>query len=104
MAGYLSVGLDFAAELTYPESESSSSGCMTAFGQIFTLIITLAYRAIIDSFSLRTANLFCSLLLFFGTGISSLISSDLRRQKAITKAENKLRVAYTAVNVKPSPM
>ena len=87
MSGYLLLGLDYEAKLTYPEPESSSSGFMIAFGQTLTIPLALAFQAIMDSFSLRTANISCSALLFFGTGVTVLIFSDLRRQKAITDAE-----------------
>ena len=90
----MSLGVDFAAELTYPEPESSSSGLMIAVGQAFSIPLTLAYQALTDSFSLQTAVISCSVLLFFGTGVTALISSELRRQKAITDAEKKLSLAH----------
>ena len=37
MTGYFPVGFEFAAELTYPESEGTSSGLLNASAQVFTL-------------------------------------------------------------------
>lgn len=34
MTGYLPVGFEFAAELTYPESEGTSSGLLNACAQV----------------------------------------------------------------------
>jgi len=37
MTGYLPVGFEFAAELTFPESEGTSSGLLNASAQVSTL-------------------------------------------------------------------
>ena len=34
MTGYLHVGFEFAAEITYPESEGTSSGLLNASAQV----------------------------------------------------------------------
>ena len=34
MTGYLPVGFEFAAEITYPESEGTSSGLLNASAQV----------------------------------------------------------------------
>lgn len=40
MTGYLPVGFEFAAEITYPESEGTSSGLLNASAQVrFTCIV-----------------------------------------------------------------
>jgi len=36
MTGYLPVGFEFAAELTFPESEGTSSGLLNASAQVST--------------------------------------------------------------------
>jgi FLVCR family feline leukemia virus subgroup C receptor-related protein len=38
MTGYLPVGFEFAAEITYPESEGTSSGLLNASAQVWELI------------------------------------------------------------------
>ena len=42
MTGYLPVGFEFAAEITYPESEGTSSGLLNASAQFFGIIFTIA--------------------------------------------------------------
>lgn len=34
MTGYLPIGFEFAVEITYPESEGTSSGLLNAFAQV----------------------------------------------------------------------
>ena len=41
MTGYLPVGFEFAAEITYPEAEGTSSGLLNASAQIFGIICTM---------------------------------------------------------------
>jgi len=41
MAGYLPVGFEFAAELTYPESEGTSSGLLNASAQVMVVSICI---------------------------------------------------------------
>jgi len=43
MTGYLPVGFEFAAELTFPESEGTSSGLLNASAQVATLSSYLTY-------------------------------------------------------------
>lgn len=97
MAGYLPIAVDFTAELTYPEKESTTSGCLGAVTQISALIIVPALRPVIDMFGYRTSCLVLTAILFFGTGITACITSDLRRQKANLETKNKLNVVYSPV-------
>lgn len=39
MTGYLPVGFEFAAEITYPESEGTSSGLLNASAQVNTTYV-----------------------------------------------------------------
>lgn len=38
MTGYLPLGFEFAVEITYPESEGTSSGLLNASAQVISLI------------------------------------------------------------------
>ena len=40
MTGYLPVGFEFAAEITYPESEGTSSGLLNASAQVSNYGVT----------------------------------------------------------------
>ncbi|XP_062824393.1 heme transporter FLVCR2 isoform X1 [Anolis carolinensis] len=82
MTGYLPLGFEFAAELTYPESEGTSSGLLNVSAQIFGIIFTISQGQIIDDFGTRAGNLFLCAFLFVGTIITAFIKPDLRRQRA----------------------
>lgn len=82
MTGYLPVGFEFAAELTYPESEATSSGLLNAGAQVFGILFTMLYSQILDSFGDICANLVMAVFLIIGCIITAFIKSDLRRQNA----------------------
>ena len=48
MTGYLPVGFEFAAELTFPENEGTSSGLLNASAQVFGILCTLADGALLN--------------------------------------------------------
>lgn len=67
MTGYLPVGFEFAAELTFPESEGTSSGLLNASAQIFGIILTLGMRAMMNRFNTLSANITITAILLLGT-------------------------------------
>ncbi len=87
MTGYLPVGFEFAAELTYPESEGTSSGLLNAAAQTFGITFTLGMGFIISRAGIQAANLVVSGALLLGTAGTAIIKADLRRQRA-GKAED----------------
>lgn len=87
MTGYLPLGFEFAVELTYPESEGTSSGLLNCSAQVFGIIFTIAQGKIIDAWGTLAGNIFLSIFLLIGTIMTGLIKSDLRRQKANQLAE-----------------
>lgn len=84
MTGYLPVGFEMAAELTYPEPEGTSSGILNAGAQVFGILFTMVYSEILDTYGDIAANLLMAGFLVVGTVITALIKSDLRRQNAHT--------------------
>uniref|UniRef100_UPI00358E7693 heme transporter FLVCR1-like isoform X2 n=1 Tax=Myxine glutinosa TaxID=7769 RepID=UPI00358E7693 len=82
MTGYLPLGFEFAAELTYPESEGTSSGLLNASAQAFGMIFTLVQGKLITDYSPTEGNIFIFSFLFVGCILTAFIKSDLRRQKA----------------------
>lgn len=82
MTGYLPVGFEFAAELTYPEPEGTSAGILNAAAQVFGIAFTMGYAAILQPFGDIPANVTMSVMLVLGTVVTAIISSDLRRQKS----------------------
>ncbi|XP_017891804.2 feline leukemia virus subgroup C receptor-related protein 2-like, partial [Ceratina calcarata] len=82
MTGYLPVGFEFAAELTYPEPEGTSAGLLNAVCQVFGIIFTILYSCALDYLGDFWANIFLCSTLAFGTLLTVIIPNDLRRQKA----------------------
>ncbi|XP_043200741.1 feline leukemia virus subgroup C receptor-related protein 2-like isoform X1 [Amphibalanus amphitrite] len=82
MTGYLPVGFEFAAEITYPESEGTSSGLLNASAQFFGIIFTIADGKLLKAHGDRAANLALAGMLLLGSVMTAMIKSDLRRQRA----------------------
>jgi FLVCR family feline leukemia virus subgroup C receptor-related protein len=89
MTGYLPVGFEFAAELTFPESEGTSSGLLNASAQIFGIALIMGIRAMIANVpnGMLAGNITISAILFVGALLTIVIPSDLRRQKAQHKMD-----------------
>ncbi|XP_049876029.1 uncharacterized MFS-type transporter C09D4.1 isoform X2 [Pectinophora gossypiella] len=85
MTGYLPVGFEFASEVTYPEPEGTTSGILNAAVQVFGIVLTLLYGWMLDNVGDRWSNLCLCGILAFGTVITAIIKSDLRRQEAHKK-------------------
>ncbi|XP_051954793.1 feline leukemia virus subgroup C receptor-related protein 2-like [Xyrauchen texanus] len=86
MTGYLPLGFEFAVELTYPESEGTSSGLLNCSAQVFGIIFTICQGKMMDSFNTLAGNLFLCVFLLIGTIMTGCIKSDLRRQLANQQA------------------
>ncbi|KFP69680.1 hypothetical protein N310_03881, partial [Acanthisitta chloris] len=82
MTGYLPLGFEFAVELTYPESEGTSSGLLNVSAQIFGIAFTIGQGQIMDRFGTKAGNIFLCSFLFLGTVMTAFIKADLRRQQA----------------------
>ncbi|XP_055374336.1 feline leukemia virus subgroup C receptor-related protein 2 isoform X2 [Condylostylus longicornis] len=82
MTGYLPVGFEFAAELTYPEPEGTSAGLLNAAAQVFGILFTMLYSELLTAFGDIPANIVMAVMLCIGTVITAIIGSDLRRQAA----------------------
>lgn len=82
MTGYLPVGFEFAAELTYPEPEGTSTGLLNAAAQVFGIAFTMVYSEILNSSGDVIANVTMAVMLFIGSAVTAIIKSDLRRQAA----------------------
>ncbi|XP_077443523.1 choline/ethanolamine transporter flvcr2b isoform X2 [Stigmatopora argus] len=89
MTGYLPLGFEYAVELTYPESEGTSSGLLNCSAQVFGIIFTICQGQIIDTFGTLPGNIFLCVFLLVGTIMTGCIKSDLRRQKANALAKTK---------------
>uniref|UniRef100_A0A8C4U602 Choline/ethanolamine transporter FLVCR1 n=1 Tax=Falco tinnunculus TaxID=100819 RepID=A0A8C4U602_FALTI len=79
MTGYLPLGFEFAVEITYPESEGTSSGLLNASAQIFGIVFTLVQGKLTTDYSPCAGNLFLCAWIFVGIILTALIKSELRR-------------------------
>lgn len=82
MTGYLPVGFELASEITYPESEGTSSGLINAGAQIFGIVFTILHGWLISVINEFWANMCLIGMLLGGTLLTAFIPSDLRRQSA----------------------
>ncbi|XP_061898037.1 heme transporter FLVCR2 isoform X3 [Entelurus aequoreus] len=99
MTGYLPLGFEFAVELTYPESEGTSSGLLNCSAQIFGIIFTISQGKIIDRWGTLAGNIFLCIFLLIGTVMTGFIKSDLRRQKANLQADGQISPAGSETSV-----
>ncbi|XP_059530634.1 heme transporter FLVCR1 [Myotis daubentonii] len=88
MTGYLPLGFEFAVEITYPESEGTSSGLLNAAAQIFGILFTLAQGQLTSDYDPRAGNIFLCAWMFVGIIFTALIKSDLRRHNINTGITN----------------
>ncbi|CAB1340342.1 unnamed protein product [Coregonus sp. 'balchen'] len=79
MTGYLPLGFEFGVEITYPESEGTSSGLLNAFAQIFGIIFTLIQGRLTTEYNPLAGNLFLCVWIFLGIFLTALIKSELKR-------------------------
>ncbi|KAM5295268.1 choline/ethanolamine transporter FLVCR1 isoform 1-T1 [Glossophaga mutica] len=96
MTGYLPLGFEFAVEITYPESEGTSSGLLNAAAQIFGILFTLAQGKLTSDYSPRAGNIFLCVWMFIGIVLTALIKSDLRRHN--------INIGITNGNIKAVPV
>lgn len=82
MTGYLPVGFELAAELTYPEPEGTSCGLLNSSGQAFGAAFIMAYGEILGRWGDVGANITMAVMLCVGSVLTAIIRSDLRRQAA----------------------
>ncbi|XP_031437559.1 feline leukemia virus subgroup C receptor-related protein 1 [Clupea harengus] len=79
MTGYLPIGFEFGVEITYPESEATSSGLLNAFAQIFGILFTLIQGRLSTTYSPLVGNIFLCVWIFVGIILTALIKSELKR-------------------------
>ncbi|XP_012267338.2 uncharacterized MFS-type transporter C09D4.1 isoform X2 [Athalia rosae] len=82
MTGYLPVGFEFAAELTYPEPEGTSAGLLNAATQLVGICFTTLSGYLFNACGAFWSNIALSVMLAVGCLLTSLVPNDLRRQKA----------------------
>jgi FLVCR family feline leukemia virus subgroup C receptor-related protein len=82
MTGYLPVGFEFAAELTYPEPEVTSAGLLNASAQFFGIIFTVLGGWLLGNYGSLVCNGTMLAALLVGAALTLPIRAELKRQKA----------------------
>lgn len=82
MTGYLPIGFEFAAELTFPIAEGTTSGLLNGSAQVFGVAMTIGMGKVMYALSTFWCNVFMCGFLFVGIILTALIKADLRRQNA----------------------
>jgi len=91
MIGYLGIGFEFAAELTYPVPEGISSGVLMVSSEIFGVAFTVGCGELLDNYGDMFANLALLGLLVVGLTMTTQINgTDLRRQAVTAGLENQI--------------
>jgi len=82
MTGYLPIGFEFAAELTYPQHEGTTAGLLNMSCQIFGISFTLISSELISKYGDLYSNLLLCICLAIGLLMTARISNQLKRQNA----------------------
>ncbi|KAG5455026.1 Feline leukemia virus subgroup C cellular receptor, variant 2 [Clonorchis sinensis] len=98
MTGFLPIGFEFAAELTYPADEGLTSGLLNASAQIFGIIFITSASHMVGLYDVKYTNTYFTVLLAVGFILLLLVKEDLRRlttqsamhAECITKANEEL--------------
>ncbi|TGZ58314.1 hypothetical protein CRM22_009688 [Opisthorchis felineus] len=79
MTGFLPIGFEFAAELTYPADEGLTSGLLNASAQIFGIIFITSASHMVGLYDVKYTNTYLTVLLAVGFIILLIVKEDLRR-------------------------
>ncbi|KAE9421679.1 hypothetical protein Angca_003144 [Angiostrongylus cantonensis] len=82
MTGYLPIGFEFAAEITFPAAEGTTSALLNSSAQIFGIALTIAMGAVMHGVSTFVCNISMTIALLVGAGLTALITEDQKRQHA----------------------
>jgi FLVCR family feline leukemia virus subgroup C receptor-related protein len=89
MIGYLGIGFEFAAELTYPVPEGTSSGVLNVSSETFGIMFTVIGGELLNTYGDMATILTLAGLLVVGLVMTMLINgTDLRRQAATAGLKN----------------
>ncbi|WKX91227.1 hypothetical protein Q1695_009786 [Nippostrongylus brasiliensis] len=88
MTGYLPIGFEFAAEITFPTSEGTTSGLLNASAQIFGISLTFAMGAVLHGVSTFVCNAIMSLFLFAGMCLTAFITEDQKRGRVSERLDS----------------
>lgn len=82
LTGYLPVGYEFAAEITFPEPEGTSAGLLNASAQVFGVAMTYSAGIIIESWGVSWMLILGSVALALGLLLMFMTKFKLKRLEA----------------------
>ncbi|BHF81537.1 Feline leukemia virus subgroup C receptor-related protein 2 [Sparganum proliferum] len=85
-AGCLPLGVEYAAEITYPVNEGVSSGILNMTAHLFGIFLTLVSTVLINRYNGFVSNLFMLVIMVVATMPTFFLKDDLKRQRAQQKA------------------
>ncbi|KAF8367665.1 hypothetical protein PRIPAC_85494, partial [Pristionchus pacificus] len=103
MTGYLPIGFEFAAEITFPAAEGTVGGLLNAAAQVFGIALTSGAGELANSVSVFACNLTLSIVLLVGTILTVLIREDLKRQHAHRQHANVPQSDTALTNLTSAP-
>lgn len=82
MNGFYAVAFEIATELTFPESESTSSGILMSLNQLLGFIMVLLSGWMLDTIGTFSILIIFLFMLFAGSVLMLFIPKRLNRQEA----------------------
>ncbi|XP_015786107.1 uncharacterized MFS-type transporter C09D4.1 [Tetranychus urticae] len=86
MTGYLPIGFEYAAEITYPQPEGNSASLLNASAQFFGIIMIFGSTLLVDRLGHLICNIILCAILFIGLILTSLTNGELKRRQATLKS------------------
>ncbi|XP_015795427.1 uncharacterized MFS-type transporter C09D4.1 [Tetranychus urticae] len=87
MTGYLPIGFEYAAEITYPQPEGNSAGILNASAQFFGIILIFISTLVVDRFGHLPCNLMLCSTLLVGLILAAFTRGSLKRREATMKTK-----------------
>ncbi|KAL5103047.1 Feline leukemia viru subgroup C receptor-related protein 2 [Taenia crassiceps] len=81
-SGFLPLGYEYAAEITYPIGEGLTSGILNTSAHIFGIILTQAATAMIGKYGGLPTNIFILVCMVVAAVPACFMKDDLKRQRA----------------------
>ncbi|VDK44770.1 unnamed protein product [Taenia asiatica] len=81
-SGFLPLGFEYAAEITYPIDEGLTSGILNTSAHIFGIILTQAATAMIGKYGSLPTNIFILVFMVVAAVPACFMKDDLKRQRA----------------------
>ncbi|CDS43539.1 feline leukemia virus subgroup C [Echinococcus multilocularis] len=91
-SGFLPLGFEYAAEITYPIDEGLTSGILNTSAHIFGIILTQVATAMIGNYGALPTNIFILVCMAIAGVPACFMKDDLKRQRA----HEKMRVEVEA--------